>query len=114
MTGDPSATAGTGRGQVTSDTNAGLGLQRRLEMSGRKYLGVGPYGSGVAPSVVVLSRSPSETTLALGYPGEGTYIRLTFDDRDRIVREVLAAPNHLVSRTLVYPQRNDEHDRHRH
>lgn len=100
--------------QVTSDTNAGLGFQRRLEMSGRKYLGVGPYGSGVAPSVVVLSRSPSETTLALGYPGEGTYIRLTFDDRYRIVREVLAAPNHLVSRTLVYPQRNDEHDHHRH
>ncbi len=99
--------------QVTSDTNAGLGIEQPLKMSGRKYLGVGPYGSGVAPTVVVLSRSRTETTLALGYPGEGTYIRLTFDERDRIVREALAPPNHLISRTLVYPQPNDEHDLHR-
>ena len=93
--------------QVTSDTNTGLGNPATFLMSGRRYLTIGPYGSGVAPTVVVLDRKPGETTLALAYPGEGTYVRLTVDHANRIVREVLAAPNHLVTRTLVYPEKGE-------
>lgn len=96
--------------QVTSNTNTGLGDPATFHMSGREYLGVGPYGSGVAPTVVVLHRTPRETTLALAYPGEGTYVRLTVDHHHRIVREVLAAPNHLVTRTLVYPEDGEAHE----
>ena len=89
--------------QVTSDTSSGLGDLAGLPMAGDEYVGVGPYGSGRAPIVVLLDRTDGERTIALGYPGEATYVRLTLDHHDRIVREVLAAPNHLVTRTLVYP-----------
>lgn len=95
--------------QVTSDTKAGLGDRATFVMSGRRYLTIGPYGSGVATTVVILDRKPGETTLALAYPGEGTYVRLALDHHNRIIREVLAAPNHLVTRTLVYPEETEPH-----
>ncbi len=88
--------------QVTSDTGTGLGVLTGIPLTGREYLDTGPFGSGIAPAVVRLD----EHTLALGYPAEATYAQLTLDHHGRIVREVLAAPNHLVTRTLVYP----EHD----
>ena len=94
---------------VTSNTNAGLGDPATFAMSGRRYLTIGPYGSGVAPTVVVLDQKPGQTTLALAYPGEGTYVRLTLDQHHRIIREVLTAPNHLVTRTLVYPEEAEPH-----
>lgn len=96
--------------QVTSNTNAGLGDPATFVMSGRRYLTIGPYGSGVATTVVVLDQKQEETTLALAYPGEGTYVRLTLDHHHRIIREVLTAPNHLVTRTLVYPEETEPHD----
>lgn len=96
--------------QVTSNTNTGLGDPATFVMSGRRYLTIGPYGSGVAATVVVLDRKQDETTLALAYPGEGTYVRLTLDQHNRIVREVLNAPNHLVTRTIVYPEEAEPHD----
>ncbi len=86
--------------QVTSDTGSGLGDLTGIPLTGREYLNTGPFGSGRAPVVVRLD----EHTLALGYPAEATYALLTLDHHDRIVREVLAAPNHLVTRTLVYPK----------
>lgn len=85
--------------QVTSDTSSGLGDLSGIPLTGREYLEAGPFGSGVAPVVVRLD----QRTLSLGYPAEATYVQLTLDRHDRIVREVLAAPNHLVNRTLVYP-----------
>jgi len=61
--------------QVTSDTSQVLGQPTRLGLSGRKFLASEPYGSGLAPTVVVLGQSGRETTIALAYPGEGTYVR---------------------------------------
>ena len=90
--------------QVTSDTDAGLGDPTTLTISGPEYLKVGPYGSGKAPIVTVLGRHRGDTVLALAYPAEATYVRLTVDRSGRITREVLAAPNHLTTRTLVYPE----------
>ena len=61
--------------QVTSDTRSGLGDLTGLPMAGDEYVGVGPYGSGRAPIVVLLDRADGERTIALGYPGEATYVR---------------------------------------
>lgn len=89
--------------QVTSDTTDGLGIQRRLRLTGRAFLESDPFGSGVAPVATLMTRSEDESTLAVAYPAEGIYIVLTVDKRGRIIREQLAAPKHLVSRTFVYP-----------
>lgn len=90
--------------RVTSDTRAGLGAERRLGISGPAFLEAEPYGSGVAPSVVVTGRSGDETEVALAYPGEGVYVRLVLDHHGRVVRETLTTANHLVNRTFVYPE----------
>ncbi len=97
--------------QVTSDTNSGLGVKTRLELTGAELLESDPYGSGVAPTVVDLGREEQsgETEMALAYPGEGTYVRLTLDHHGRIVRETLAAPNHLITRAIVYPENDHDH-----
>jgi copper transport protein len=96
--------------QVTSDTNQGLGTLSRLALTGPIFLSSEPYGSGIAPTVTILTKNRDETTLALAYPGEGVYALLTVDPTGRIRRETLAAPNHLVSRTFIYPERSD-HER---
>lgn len=95
--------------RVTS--NSGLGQEVRLQLSGPELLDSDPYGSGVAPTVVVLGRNQltGETEMALAYPGEGTYVRLTLDHHGRIARETLAAPKHLTTRTIVYPEDEHEH-----
>lgn len=62
-----------------------------------------PFGSGVAPVATRMARNGAESALALAYPAEGVYIVLTVDRTGRIIREQLAAPKHLVSRTFVYP-----------
>lgn len=100
--------------RVTSNTNAGLGEGVRLRVTGQELLDSDPYGSAMAPTVVVLDRDEEagETVMALAYPGEGTYVRLTLDHHGRIVRETLTAPNHLTTRTIVYPE--DEHEPHEH
>lgn len=104
--------------QVTSDTTQGLGSLRRLRMSGREFLDSEPYGSGLAPTVTLVRASKDESTLALAYPGEGTYVLLTVGRDGRIHREALASGTHLVTRTFVYPlprQKPDhDHDDHGH
>lgn len=90
--------------QVTSDTSHGPGSASRLRLSGRKFLSTVPYGSGAATSVSVLTTSRGETTLALSFPAEALYVLLTVDAHLRIVRESLAGPTHLASRTFVYPE----------
>ncbi|NYI77065.1 copper resistance protein CopC [Nocardioides panzhihuensis] len=98
--------------QVTSDTNGASGIETRIPMSGQELVDSDPYGSGIAPTVVLLGHDPDtgETELALAYPGEGTYVHLTLDHHDRIVRETLNAPKHRTTRTLVYPEDDDGHD----
>jgi copper transport protein len=97
--------------QVTSDTSRGAGLLSRLALTGPAFLDSEPYGSGVAPVATVIADNAEETTLALAYPGEGVYALLTVDAAGRILRETLAAPNHLISRTFVYPDTDDDHGR---
>lgn len=99
--------------QVTSDTTTGLGTLRKLRLTGDEFLDSEPYGSGIAPVVTRLRGQGGEITLALGYPGEGTYVLLTASREDRITRETLVSATHLVTRTFVYdePQSHQGHER---
>ncbi|ALV33065.1 copper resistance protein CopC [Streptomyces sp. CdTB01] len=96
---------------VTSNTARGLGDLRQLPLTGKDFLASEPYGSSTAP---VLTRLPDESghrRLALAYPAEHTQLDLTLDETGRILRETLTAPNHLVTRTFVYPEANEDgHD----
>lgn len=100
--------------QVTSNTATGLGKPIRLRFSGLEYLAAGPFGSGRAVTVTRHQVHPNgEVTLALAYPAEKVFVLLTVDRQNRIVREVLASGEHLVTRTLVYDERGS-HEDHRH
>lgn len=90
--------------RVTSDTTQGTGIQRRIRLSGRRFLAGEPYSTGAAPTAALVARSRDTTTVALGYPGAGLAVLLTVDDQDRIVRETFTGPNHLIHRSLVYPE----------
>lgn len=82
-------------------------------LTGTEFLASEPYGSGIASSVTLVNKTAAETTLALAYPGEGTYVLLAVGRDGRIIRERLAAANHLVSRSFVYPEPEaTEHDHH--
>lgn len=100
--------------QVTSDTATGLGRRTALRITGPEYLAAGPFGSGRAVSVTHYRTHPNgEVTLALAYPAEKIFVLLTIDGRNRIVREVLASGQHLVTRTLVYDEPGS-HEGHHH
>ena len=91
--------------QVTSDTATGLGPRMRLRLSGEEYLAAGPFNSGRAVTVSRYQRHRNgEVTLALAYPAEKVFVRLTVDAQSRIVREVLTSGEYLVTRTLVYDE----------
>lgn len=98
--------------QVTSDTTRGPGRPQRLQLTGADFLDTEPYAKGIAPIAAMTSRTRDETTLALGYPGENVSILLTVDSADRIVRETLIAPYHLLQRTFVYPDHGEQEDSH--
>ena len=89
--------------RVTSDTTQGLGSLVSFDTSGDTLVKNALYASGVAP---IASRLPDEDghrILALSYPAEKAVLQLTLDEEGKIIREVLAAPHHLVNRTLIYP-----------
>jgi len=89
---------------VTSDTTRGLGMPVTVRLSGTRFLASEPYGSGVAPVTTRLGSAGGRTRLALAYPAENIQIELTVAADGRILRETLAAPQHLVTRSFVYPR----------
>lgn len=74
-----------------------------LSLSGSEFLDSEPYGSGVAPQAVTTGRPNGPTTLLVGFPGDLTQASLLVDDQHRIIRETITAPNHLITRTFIYP-----------
>lgn len=97
---------------VTSNTVRGLGDLKQLPLSGKEFLASEPYGSGAAPVITRLPEENGHRRLALAYPAEHTQLDLTLDDGGRILHETLTAPNHLVTRTFVYPETGENgHDR---
>lgn len=89
--------------RVSSDSRSGPGPVTRLVMSGKAFLGVEPYGSGVAAQAALLPVENGQSALAVGFPGDLTQAELVLDARGRLVRETLTAPYHWVTRTFVYP-----------
>ncbi|MFB8128735.1 copper resistance CopC/CopD family protein [Streptomyces mirabilis] len=98
---------------VTSNTARGLGDLKELPITGKEFLAAEPYGSGTAPVTTRLPDENGHRRLALAYPAEHTQLDLTLDEEGRIVHETLTAPNHLVTRTFVYPE-PDEGQSHEH
>ncbi|MBK3570955.1 copper resistance protein CopC/CopD [Streptomyces sp. MBT62] len=89
---------------VTSNTALGLGDLKQLPITGKEFLAAEPYGSGTAPVTTRLPDENGHRRLALAYPAEHTQLDLTLDETGRILHETLTAPNHLVTRTFVYPE----------
>lgn len=89
--------------QVTSDTSQGLGSRRRFSLDGASFLASEPYGQGKA-AITDAYTAPAGTILDLAYPTDGITVQLTVDADNRIVRETLVSPNHLVVRSFVYPE----------
>ncbi|MFE9600092.1 copper resistance protein CopC [Streptomyces hokutonensis] len=93
---------------VTSNTALGLGDLKQLPITGKEFLAAEPYGSGTAPVTTRLPDENGHRRLALAYPAEHTQLDLTLDETGRILHESLTAPNHLVTRTFVYPETGEE------
>ncbi|WP_328982720.1 copper resistance protein CopC [Streptomyces mirabilis] len=97
---------------VTSNTTLGLGDLKQLPITGKEFLAAEPYGSGTAPVITRLPDDNGHRRLALAYPAEHTQLDLTLDETGRILHETLTAPNHLVTRTFVYPETGEEGHEH--
>ena len=97
---------------VTSNTARGLGDLKQLPLTGKEFLASEPYGSGTAPVITRLADENGHRRLALAYPAEHTQLDLTLDEDGRILHETLTAPNHLVTRTFVYPETGEDGHEH--
>ncbi|MDQ0939323.1 copper resistance protein CopC [Streptomyces sp. V1I1] len=97
---------------VTSNTTLSLGNLKQLPLTGKKFLASEPYGSGTAPVTTRLANDNGHRRIALAYPAEHTQLELTLDEDGRILHETLTAPNHLATRTFVYPEADKESHRH--
>jgi copper transport protein len=92
--------------RVTSDGDSPAGPSGTADVfpvTAARFLASEPYGSGVAPPAAVLARRAGRTELSLAYLAEGVYVRLVVGPDHRVEREVIAAPNELVTRTFDYP-----------
>lgn len=85
---------------VTSDTRADPGIVRELPTTGADFIAREPYAEGVSDAVTV--SGPDGDQLAFAFPANGISSQLWLDDRDRITRQVLVSPNHLITRTFAY------------
>ena len=89
--------------RVTSDSRTGPGQVHSWVMSGTEFLASEPYGTGIAPQTALLARQSGQVTLAVGFPGDLTQAQLVVDERGRLLRETLTAPDHWITRTFGYP-----------
>jgi hypothetical protein len=55
------------------------------------------------PAVLRTAAATSTITLAAGFPADGRYLRISVDDRDRILSETVVHAKHITRRTFVYP-----------
>ncbi|GAB2956496.1 hypothetical protein GCM10023080_014670 [Streptomyces pseudoechinosporeus] len=93
---------------VTSNTARDLGNLKELPLTGADFLASEPYGSGTASVTTRLPDDNGNRRIALAFPAEHTQLELTLDDDGRILHETIAAPYHLVTRTFVYPEPDEE------
>ncbi|GAA3137196.1 copper transport protein [Kribbella aluminosa] len=89
---------------VTSDTSLPAPRTRPVTTDGAEFLESEPYGNSPALDTTVLPATNGRTTLAFGLPAEGIHVQLEIDTSNRITRETLTAPKHLIQRTFTYPR----------
>jgi copper transport protein len=78
-----------------------------LPTTGARFLASEPYGSGTAPVTTRLPDQDGHRRLALAYPAEHLQLTLTLDTDGRITHESFTGPNHLITRTFVYPEADE-------
>ena len=69
------------------------------------FIGLEPYGSGIAPVAVAYSRNGFDR-LAMAFPAEGRTAEVTVGPDGRITTETLSDPKHLIQRRFVYNHAN--------
>jgi copper transport protein len=91
--------------QVTSDSTLGAGAAHAIPVSGRFFLQQEPYAGGVAPVADLAPGVGGQRLLLLGFPGDGIWAELAVGAPgapDRIAREILIDPDHLIRRGFSY------------
>lgn len=88
------------REAVTSDYQGDPGAFDDLPTTGVDFIAREPYADGAINPVVV--STPDGDQLAFAFPANGIVVQLWLEG-DRIVREVLISPNHLITRVFDYP-----------
>jgi len=68
---------------------------------GQTFIAGEPWTGG-SVDVRPLDRPPYRR-LAFSLPGSDIWVRITVDDRDRLLSEALVTPGHLIRRTFTYP-----------
>ncbi|MEV0800700.1 copper resistance protein CopC [Kribbella sp. NPDC050281] len=87
---------------ITSDTTAPTPAAQSVIIDGPEFIDSDPYAGPPDPDVVVEPRPGGHRLLTFGLPAEGIHVELEVDASYRIVRETLADPNHLATRTFTY------------
>lgn len=87
---------------ITSDTTAPTPAPQSVIIDGPEFIDSDPYAGPPDPDVVVESRPGGHRLLTFGLPAEAIHVELEVDASYRIVRETLADPNHLATRTFTY------------
>lgn len=95
--------------QVASDTARTSVAPTKLQVTGDQFVDSEPYAKGSAPLSSRFTDAEGNTVLALGFPGERLALELTLDEKDRVVRETLVAPNHFIRRSFTYPGPEGDH-----
>ena len=91
------------REAATSDYRGDPGVPHELPMTGAEFVAREPYAEGAVDPVAV--SGPGGDQLALAFPANGIVVRLWLGTDNRIVRQVLVSPNHLITRTFDYATR---------
>lgn len=87
---------------VTSNYRGDPGAIKVLPTTGADFIAREPYAEGAVDPVAVPDVGGDQ--LAFAFPANGITVALWLDGRDRIVRQVLVSPNHLITRTFTYPR----------
>jgi copper transport protein len=89
--------------QVTSDSSRGLGQPRRITVTGKHFIASEPYAQARA-NLTNSYTTAAGKILDLAYPSDAISIQLTLNPNNQIIRETLATPDHLVTRSFIYPE----------
>ncbi|HEV2013511.1 MAG TPA: copper resistance protein CopC [Candidatus Dormibacteraeota bacterium] len=84
--------------RVTS--GPGAKAENQLNVSGEQLLQSFPYGAGQAYALLT---SGSDREVVVYLTGSQIWMHLWIDAQDRLVRDVIVAPQHLLEHTFSYP-----------